>query len=69
MKRFRVRLVEEVTIEFDDERATEKSARYVAEKCWTLQAIIGARGSSRTVGNWNTALESAEITEIREVRK
>ena len=67
MKRFRVRIIQEVEIAFTDERATDKSARYVAERCWTTRAMLGEFGSSRNVGNWETKLERAEIEEITEI--
>lgn len=66
MKRFRVRIVHELEIEFDDDRATEKSARHVAERNWNSRAFVGELGVSKTLGKWTTRLVGARVDAICE---
>ena len=65
MQRFLVRLVHEVVIEFDDDRATEKSARHVAERCLSGRAYVGDSGVSKSLGWWRTSLRSITAEAIR----
>jgi hypothetical protein len=68
MKRFRVRLTQEIEISFDDDRATATSARYVAEKTWGARALVGDFGTSTTLGRWDVELTAVDVEEPREVR-
>lgn len=65
MIRFRVRLIHEVVIEFDDDRATEKSARHVAESCLSARAYVGESGASRNLGWWRARLETFTAEAVR----
>ena len=66
--RFIVRLVHEVEIIFDDDRATEKSARHVAERCLSHRAFVGDSGASKTLGWWHAKLREATVEAVREVK-
>jgi len=68
MKTLRVRLELEVDIRFDDERATEKSARYVAENCLNSRAYIGEGGTSKTLGRWLSDAVNRRVIEVKEVK-
>lgn len=61
-----MRIVHELEIEFDDDRATEKSARHVAERNWNSRAFVGELGVSKVLGQWRTRLVGARVDAIRE---
>jgi hypothetical protein len=67
MKTFRIRVELVVDIRFDDGRATEKSARYVAENCLNSRAYIGESGTSKTLGRWLADAVGRRVIEVKEV--
>jgi hypothetical protein len=68
MKRFKVRVELIVDIQFDDDRATEKSARYVGEHCLNSRAYIGEGGISKTMGRWLADAINRRVIEVKEVK-
>jgi hypothetical protein len=68
MKTFRVRVELVVDIRFDDDRATEKSARHVGEHCLNSRAYIGEGGTSKTLGRWLADAINRRVIEVKEVK-
>lgn len=66
MKLFRVRLVQDLTISFEDDRASVVSAEHVATKCWGARSLVGDLGLSKSLGRWTARLEGAEVESIKE---
>lgn len=66
MKSFRVRLTHSILIEFDDDRASEKSARHVAERCLSSRAYVGDSGLAKTLGMWRAKLVNSETVSVEE---
>lgn len=65
MKQFRVKLTQTILVEIEDERATEKSAAYLAE---STGACFIKEGRSRNLGAFKlTGEQDAKASEIREV--
>lgn len=66
MKLFSVAIVQRLRIAFEDDRATAKSAEYIALKCWGSRTITGDLVQSKTLGRVTTELVGVEIQSIEE---
>ena len=66
MKSYKVRVVTDVLISFDDDRATSNNAQHVAEDCLGLRARIGDTGISEA-GRWIVEPVARVVQKIKEV--
>jgi len=64
MKSFKVRVVTDVLISFDDDAATPDDAEHVAADCLNSRAQIGASGLSKR-GRWEVRPILREVTKVK----